>query len=283
MHPICSWMVTVDLFDELILSRLESGTLSRYAIIWHKDALRRSEIDWSVSSDLAVRAHLALQRELGRDLPIQLRLEKRIPVGGGLGGGSSDAAAMLRAVNELYELGLSPDDLADIGNSLGSDVPFLVHGGSAIVQGLGDEIERHESAPDFHAVLAFPEFLCETPRVYGLFDELNADHVHALRREEVMSLAGNGSTNPQPDALFNDLAAAATRSAPRLEGLIERLSDLAECPVHVSGSGSSLFVICDDPLHAEALAKATHSKLQLAAVAVKSCMNHEMKNVESSS
>src|SRR5688572_4767303 len=79
MHPICSWMVTVNLYDQMLISRLETGRLSRYAILWHADAKRRSEINWSITKDLAVRAHHALQRHVGADLPIQMKLEKRIP------------------------------------------------------------------------------------------------------------------------------------------------------------------------------------------------------------
>src|SRR5688572_29653853 len=84
-HPIASWMMTVDLFDELTLTRLEPDVLSRYAIVWHKDARRRSEINWSLTKDLAVRAHHALEKHLGRvggtvgGLPVQMKLEKRIP------------------------------------------------------------------------------------------------------------------------------------------------------------------------------------------------------------
>src|SRR5688572_1918801 len=135
-HPIASWMMTVELFDELTLTRLEPGVLSRYAIVWHKDARRRSEINWSLTKDLAVRAHHALEKHIGRvgEFPVQMKLEKRIPVGGGMGGGSSDAAAMLRALNDLYELNLPREELAKVGATLGSDVPFLVHGGSAIVE-----------------------------------------------------------------------------------------------------------------------------------------------------
>ena len=103
MHPISSWMVTVDLFDDLDVARLPDGSLSRYAIEWHPEARRRTPIDWSISKDLAVRAHLAIERLVGRPLPLQMRLRKRIPVGGGLGGGSSDAAAMIRAVDAIFD------------------------------------------------------------------------------------------------------------------------------------------------------------------------------------
>lgn len=272
MHPICSWMVTVDLCDELNLVKLPPGSLSRYAITWHRDAKRRSDIDWSITKDLAVRAHLAMQEKVNRDLPIQLRLEKRIPVGGGLGGGSSDAATLLRAINELYELELPGSDLLDLAKPLGSDVPFLLHGGSAIVQGLGGEIQRHASTPDLHAVLAFPDFACSTAQVYGLFDELNSDGQHAFQSEAVVELAGDGSRKPPYDSLFNDLTQAALKASPQLEREMHRLCDLADRPAHVSGSGSSLFVICDDPLHAEALSNATQEKLLLPSVAVQACV-----------
>lgn len=263
MHPICSWMVTVDLFDDLVVTRLDPGGLSRYAILWHKDAKRRSEINWSISKDLAVRAHLALQKHVGRELPVQLKLEKRIPVGGGLGGGSSDAAAMLRAVNELFQLGLTLDELATIGATIGSDVPFLVHGGSAIVGGFGAQLSRHDQTPQVHAVIAFPEANCPTARVYGLFDDQGEAK---LRADSVMSMASNGRV--ASDAPFNDLAAAAIRAAPELEDHLLNLAKLAQRPAHVSGSGSSLFVLCDDAMHAAALAEAVETQIGLPAVNV---------------
>ncbi|UCD74251.1 MAG: 4-(cytidine 5'-diphospho)-2-C-methyl-D-erythritol kinase [Phycisphaerales bacterium] len=263
MHPVCSWMVTVNLFDELEVKRLEADYFSRYAVIWHAEAKRRSEINWPITSDLAVRAHLALEDRVRRRLPLQMKLEKRIPVGGGLGGGSSNAAAMLIAVNELFELGLSVEELAEIGEGLGADVPFLVCGGSAIVEGLGERLQHHDECPDLHAVLVFPDALCPTGEVYSAFDQIESG---GLQADAVRRLPDSPL---QAETLFNDLKDAAIRVTPTLKRELQRVSELAERPVCVSGSGSSIFIVCDEPLHAEALAAAIESKLDLPAVAVK--------------
>ncbi len=265
MHPICSWMVTVDLFDELDVTRLAPDRLSRYAIFWHEDAKRRTEIDWSVTRDLAVRAHLTLENHVGRRLPVQMKLQKRIPVGGGLGGGSSNAGAMLRATNALYDLSLSVDDLCEIASGLGSDVPFFVRGGSAIVEGLGERIEPKTAVRQLHAVVVFPKVSCPTGQVYCMFDELES---RALRPGAVRALVDSLSPE-QPDGLFNDLAAAAVRLAPSLEAHLAQLSKLAERPAHVAGSGSSIFVVCDDEVHAQGLAETAEDRLDLPAVAVR--------------
>lgn len=266
MHPIASWMVTIDLFDELHLVRLPAGVLSRYAILWHPDAPRRSDINWSVSRDLAVRAHLELERHVGRPLPVQLKLEKRIPVGGGLGGGSSDAAAMLRATNDLHGLGLSLDELTMLGARLGSDVPYLVRGGAAVVEGLGDRVMPTPIVPTLHAVVAFPRQSCATSMVYKAFDERLA-HDAELRADFVRELAASAAVGPETP--FNDLTQAAFAVAPGLAEQAQSLADLAGRPAHVSGSGSSLFVICDDAMHALALADAASTRLQMPATPVR--------------
>ena len=277
MHPICSWMVTVNLYDDLAVKRLPADRFSRYAIIWHKDARRRGEIDWSITKDLAVRAHLALERRAQRKLPVQLKLEKRIPLGGGLGGGSSDAAAMLHAVNRLYDLGLAAEELAKIGAEIGTDVPFLVHGGSAIVEGLGDRLDRHAEVPELHAVVAFPEASCSTGEVYGRFDDLDPG---PLRDGAVRALAGALPQAPRGDGLFNDLAAAAVKIAPALADHLARLAEVAQRPAHVSGSGSSLFILCDDPLHTEHLAQAIEQRCGIPAVAVAATRGGGEKRIE---
>lgn len=264
MHPIASWMVTTDFADQLHLTRLPEGRDSLYAVTWATDAPRASDIDWPIQRDLAVRAHLALQAHVGRPLPLRMHLEKRIPVGGGLGGGSSNAAAMLRGVVELFDLSVSTAELTRIAATLGSDVPFLVRGGSAIVEGLGDRLEHMAHVPDLHAVLAFPDAACPTGPVYGRFDALTPNA--ALQAPRVRALAAQGRV--AHDEPFNDLAAPACAVAPVLADLIEELESVAQRRVHVSGSGSTLFFLCGGRLEADLLAAEVQRRVALPAVAV---------------
>lgn len=270
MHPIASWMVTVDLHDELELKKLPPQSQSRFATIWHDEATRKADIDWPFRHDLSVRAHRALEERVGRNLLIQSTLRKRIPLGGGIGGGSSDAAMMLIGLNQLFDLGLERSELADIGGEVGSDVPFLVHGGSAIVEGRGERVESLPVSPDIHAVLAFPDLACPTSEVYRRFDELQTGQT--VDPERVRNVA----ENPSFDAPFNDLSAPAFDLFPALKKIAEDLGSLAERPAHLSGSGSTIFVLCDDPLHAEQLALVAGERLDLPCLSVSGAEGVEM-------
>jgi len=265
MHPISSWMVTVDLHDEMTVQALDANARSLYAIVWHADAKRQSKIDWSITKDLAVRAHQLLEAHVGRQLPLKMHLQKRIPVGGGLGGGSSNAAAMLRAVNELFELNLCVEELVALAVKLGSDVPFLVRGGSAIVEGIGERLHAAPMPADLHAVLVLPDAVCATNRVYQAFDALRPDA--ALRSAQVHALAQSLSTLQfhQP---FNDLTEAAFAVAPRLRGECEEISELIQREVHVSGSGSTLYFLCASAVESDLLADAVARHMHIPCVPV---------------
>lgn len=269
MHPVSSWMITIDLFDDIEIIRRDQQELSMYAVQWHKDALHKEEIDWPLKRDLSARAHAALEQHIGEPLPVRLKVEKRIPLGSGLGGGSSNAAAVLRGTNELFELGLSIEELAKVGASLGSDVPFLVHGGSALVGGLGEQVEVLDDMPEIHAVVALPGLHCDTARVFGWFDDLCEEKEDTNRApRDARALLNNPLS---PEAPFNDLAEAAFRSTPELQMSCDAITALAERPAHVSGSGSSLFVLCDEPIHAEALATAIMDQLGIPTVVATGC------------
>ena len=265
MHEIASWMVTTAFADELEVKRLPADRPSRFSIDWHDEARRRTDIDWLIRKDLAVRAHALLEERIGCALPVQLRLRKRIPVGGGLGGGSSNAAAMLRALDALFDLRLRAEYLETISRELGSDVPFLVRGGSALVEGTGERLTR-VAMPVVHLVLVFPPIACPTGPVYHAFDSLRPDaRLDAPRVRGLVEAAESGWL--RADMPFNDLADAALEVAPALGELRARLEGVARSPVHVSGSGSTLFIVCDSPIHAEALAGAIEKQVGVPAVA----------------
>lgn len=274
-HEIASWFAPIDLHDTLTVTRLEDGRLSAYAIDWAREgtgeagAPRPTPIDWPVTKDLGVRAHLLLEREAGRPLPVRMRAEKRIPVGGGLGGGSSDAAAAMLAVNELFGLGLPIERLRELSRELGSDVAFFLDEASlgdnpprpAFVSGFGDRIERTapvrgEGGGSAHAVLVFPEFGCATPAVYRAFDAIDPATLRPSARFDERARAASGlaaraTLSPgDAGALFNDLAPAAEAVAPALRDLRDALRRACELEAHVTGSGSTLFLVATDTRHA---------------------------------
>lgn len=251
MHPIASLMSTIDFCDVLTVTRLDEGDLSRYAILWDEDAPQQTPIDWLITSDLAVRAHRYLEAKVGRPLPVQLKLEKRIPVGAGLGGGSSDAAAMLRATAALFDLDV---DLHAIGASIGSDIPFLIDGGTQLVTGLGEILEPLDEE-NRSLVLVLPAYGCPTGEVYDAFDDL-------AKGELALDRVRGGD-------IFNDLTPAAIEISEDLLSDMSQVRLIAKEEVHLSGSGSSMFVICDNTMHAEALAPVIEEKTGLVAIATK--------------
>ena len=251
-HPICSWMHAIDLFDDLTITRLRDHEPSRHEITWAVDAPRPSPIDWPVEKDLCVRAHRAIERLVGRALPLHLSLRKRTPVGGGLGGGSSDAAVTIRALNTLFDLNLSPQPQLDIARTLGSDVAFFLGAPSplappppAIVSGLGERLEPQAPVPGC-LLLILPPMGCPTGPVYRAFDAAPSAPLNEPRVRAIAARAAREARVPDAD-LFNDLAAAAFAVAPALEAIRHAAAHALGRPVHVTGSGSTLFAIFPTP------------------------------------
>lgn len=237
-HPIASLFAAIDLADEVEVIAGAKGL----DVAWASDAPRPTPIDWAAEKDLAMRALAAMEARVGRaseaGLNVGLRVRKRIPVGGGVGGGSSDAAATLIAVNRACGLGLSRAELRGIGATLGSDVPFFVDEAdpprAAIVTGLGETIERVELplADRLSPLLIIPDFGCPTGEVYRMFDRAPTPGVDEARVRR-----------SDPDDLFNDLQSAAELVRPELGEIRAKASDACGARVHLTGSGSCLFVL----------------------------------------
>ncbi len=266
LHPIASWMVAVHFGDQLTLRRAEHS--SCFDIAFADDAPVAGRVNWPLEKDLAFRAHAMLERHLGRSLPIEAQLRKRIPTGAGLGGGSSDAAAMLVGVDRLFSLGLPTRDLMSLAAGLGSDVPFLVGAlrgaPSAIVTGLGGQVEPVAADSMIYLVLIFTELACDTAVVYRSFDRLRPDAPEVADAEPVRALAEAGFL--EQDGPFNDLAAAATAAYPELGAVQKRVREAVNLPVHVTGSGSTLFVVGAGDTSSKLIARKVTQETGLATV-----------------
>lgn len=189
------------------------------------------------ATNLAARAAAALlERAPGRG--VSLHLKKRIPVGGGLGGGSADAAGALRAVNASLGLGLDADALRAIGATLGSDVPFLVEGGTALGRGRGERLEPVAAKPmDF--LLLVPTFGASTAAVYRA---LPRDLPPPRDPRPVLDALAAGDAVALGRLASNALFAPACAVEPRL-GEVMAAARVAFGPrVHLTGSGSTFFV-----------------------------------------
>lgn len=247
-HPLCSWMVRVSLGDDLLLERT-TGKAS-FAIEWAADAPRPTPIDWPIEKDLMVRAHGLLEAESRRELSCRALLRKRTPVGAGMGGGSSDAATMLAALDTLFELKTGLPTLARLASRLGSDIPFFFGAPSAIVSGVGERIEGLAGGAPIHLALILPPLQCNTGAVYKAYDALEPEA--AVDEPAVRRLVAERPL--RPDGPFNDLAEAAFAVEPRLRQLRDACVTKLRRPVHVTGSGAAMFVVARDAADARAVA-----------------------------
>ncbi len=265
LHEICSWMITVGVCDTLTLARSTEGD-SSFDIRWADEAPLPQTVDWPLSSDLAYRAHALMQEHVRQALPVSVQVHKAIPAGAGLGGGSSDAAGMLTGLNQLFSLGLKDETLVRLGLQLGSDVAFMVwaklNNGPAIVSGIGERIKSAQAVKMIHLVLILPPVQCATSEVYRAFDQMPVKP--GFDEERVRSLA---EASPlEISSLFNDLTEAAFMVQPTLREMRDQVQEAAGMPVHISGSGSAMFIVITTPDEGEALSKTITDRTGLAAI-----------------
>ena len=246
-HPLVSAMLALDWGDDLTV-RARPGRGLSLRRSWAADAPRPTPIDWSARRDLAWRAAEAFAAASGLAPDAELELVKRIPCGGGLGGGSADAAGVLLAMHRLWPGAVEHGALTRLAAGLGSDVSFALEAlrgrPVAAVSGFGERVEPLRVGVDeaFHAVLVFPGFGCPTRWVFE-----NLDHRLASRGEKPGSLtraalseAAGGGWRPIVE-LGNNLTGPAADARPELASILSRLGD-AGLHARVTGSGSTLFV-----------------------------------------
>jgi 4-diphosphocytidyl-2-C-methyl-D-erythritol kinase len=199
-------------------------------------------------------AHLLRERADGLS-GARMRLSKAIPVAAGLGGGSSDAAAALRGLNQLWGLDLPREALEHIAARLGSDVPFFVHGGTALAEGRGERITPLSDLPPQELLIVLPPLTLadKTRRMYSLLTSADYTDGSAARRLADAIHQGKPLADEQ---LFNVFDGPAFRAFPELERLRRALLEAGARSVHLAGSGPALFALAGDAAKRERLTSA---------------------------
>ncbi|MCH7872804.1 MAG: 4-(cytidine 5'-diphospho)-2-C-methyl-D-erythritol kinase [Planctomycetes bacterium] len=205
--------------------------------------------------NLAVRAALQLQEFSGKRRGATIALEKRIPSGAGLGGGSANAAATLDLLDRLWQTELTRDELCRVGSEIGSDIPLFFHGGCCLIRGRGEQVVDAALLPAGWAVLILPPFEIATAAVYAAWDELNVGSDERARTDPQSLVAEAASLEALMPSLFNDLEAPARRVSRPLDEGFERLAGLSDVPVRMTGSGSCMFRLFDGRAAADRFAR----------------------------
>ncbi len=216
-HLLNTVFCLIDLFDQIEIQVIDKPQIS---LIEHNQA-------WSYTTDLGYKAAKLLQETTNSQFGANIKIKKTIPSGAGLGGGSSNAATVLLALNHLWQLNLTQDKLIELGITLGADVPFFIYGQNAFATGIGDVFSPITLKDEFF-VLVKPKFHIPTKNIFSAiehfseaFDELDAP-------QELLD-------NPH-----NDLQDVAIKLYPRLENIIDDLKIFGK-PI-MTGSGSAIYL-----------------------------------------
>ena len=241
-HEVAMIMQSVSLHDTVTLSLRDSGISL---------ACDRPDLPCD-SGNLAFRAADLLRREVGVARGVQIELTKRIPLAAGLAGGSTDAAAVLKGLNRLWQLALPAAELERLAARLGSDVPFCLRGGTSLATGRGEILTPLPDFPGHGVVLVNPPLQVSTAWVYG-----NYRGVAVNRRGDISSLRRSieqQDFSAVAGAVFNDLETVTIPAYPQVAAIKEQLLQAGAAGVLMSGSGPTVFALTPDRASAGELA-----------------------------
>ncbi len=203
------------------------------------------------------KAAALLKEQCGVDYGVKFKLFKRIPVGGGMGGGSADAAAALVGLNKFWQLGLSQAELLDIGQEIGMDVAFCILGGTALATGRGEIVQPLPAPPRLHLIIVNPGIFVSTRTAYaGLdvdkltFTDKSAQMIDAIQRQDFAGIVAS---------LHNDFESTVLNEYPVISAAKRSLIEAGAEAALLSGSGASVFGIARTEAQASAIAEALTS------------------------
>ena len=232
-HNLASVMQTVDLFDTVTITESDG------VVVTCDDAQITPEIN------LATKTAHVLSERTGTSNGAHISIAKKIPVSAGLGGGSTDAAATLRGLNKLWKLGLSLDDLTEIAADIGSDVPFLVQGGTSLVQGKGEDVTPITAAkiPKFLILTPVVDLENPTAKTASVFSHVNESMFTRGNLTHKLAARVRAGGDCPPEFFFNQFGTLAEQLFPGWDAERDQLMSLGARDVMLCGAGPSMFTI----------------------------------------
>jgi 4-diphosphocytidyl-2-C-methyl-D-erythritol kinase len=243
-HNLVSVFQAVSLFDDVTLTKSHEGSGVTISVTGEQTHGVPED-----NSNLAVKAALLIAEKFDFDVDVHIEVKKSIPVAGGMAGGSADAAATLVAMDALYKLEATREELLELGSQLGSDVPFMIAGGTAVGTGRGDQLTAALSRGTYHWVFALSSVGLSTPAVYAECDRMRAELEVAAPKvsDLLMQALLSGDPAQVGAALSNDLQNPACSLRPALSLVLEVGRDYGALGAIVSGSGPTVaFLVADE-------------------------------------
>ena len=238
-HELCTVFQTVSLHDDLIFVRQAVNLSERSVTLMCSDPKVPTD-----GRNLIIKAADELRKRSQINQGAQIHLEKHIPSPGGLGGGSSNAAVALIGLAKLWNIPVGADELIEIAETLGSDVPFFLHGGTALGTGRGERIEPMDDFPTKFLAIVTPDIDIPTRPV---FEALNSPNLTIPAPESILNVCrfDVNSVDFLQSAMKNDIESVVFAVFPEVERVKQTLLELGAVHAGMSGSGASVFAIFD--------------------------------------
>ncbi|MBT2565613.1 4-(cytidine 5'-diphospho)-2-C-methyl-D-erythritol kinase [Arthrobacter sp. ISL-85] len=258
-HPVASVYLAVSLYEEVAATSTAAAGIT--ISLSPESTLDLDAVDIPLdSSNLAYKAAAIMADVSEHATGVHLEITKRVPVAGGMGGGSADAAATLLACDALWDSGLSREELAHLAAELGADVPFSLLGGTAVGLGLGDELSPALAKAQTHWVLVVADYGLSTPEVYRTLDRLReAEGIDASEPTgvdpKILAALRGGDAGSLSRVLVNDLQRASIELSPALRDTLGIGESHGAIAGMVSGSGPTVALLAEDSVAAAALAE----------------------------
>ncbi|WP_302626461.1 4-(cytidine 5'-diphospho)-2-C-methyl-D-erythritol kinase [uncultured Eubacterium sp.] len=235
-HDLDMIMQTVNVYDDIIITKTESSNEIR--VVTDKEVLSNGK------DNLAYMAAKMLFDEFAITQGVEIRINKRIPIAGGMAGGSADCAATLKGINQMFALGLTQKELMERGVKLGADVPYCVMGGTAIARGIGEKLTPLPAPPKCHVIIAKPPVSVSTAYVYG---RIKPDSIKKRPDIEKMAESIRKQDLPKLSQLLNNVMEDVTvPEYPIIQEIKDVMLEGGALNSIMSGSGPTVFGLFDD-------------------------------------